>query len=280
MGIKNFIPQLSAKKIFKDLDTKHVLLKNCTSEYTGEITNKGSSIVISSIMSPTISDFDEDTGLAVPQTLSDESRTLYITESKSFNFTNGIISSVQSAKGDALLAEGLRKATIGFKNQAEQFVSGKYVDAGHQFVEDTLHSGNVYEYIMKGLIVLRENNVVDMDNVVLELPPALFYKLKLANIEGTTSSDAIESDGLFYRELGVQVFSSNNLPVDEDGYSHAMLRTKDAVAYVEQILMIQDYKPQGGFSKALKGLFVYGAKVLAPKQFVDLKFKTVAELVV
>ena len=49
-----------------------------------------------------------------------------------------------------------------------------------------------------------------------------------------------------------------------------MIRTKRAVAYAEQLSKVHAYRPELRFADALKGLHLYGAKVVYPAELVNL----------
>ena len=46
----------------------------------------------------------------------------------------------------------------------------------------------------------------------------------------------------------------------------AMLRTNKAIAFAGQIDKVEAYRPQDAFSDAIKGLYVFGAKIVRPEQ--------------
>ena len=64
---------------------------------------------------------------------------------------------------------------------------------------------------------------------------------------------------------GAPVKLSNNLYNDgTDDYM--MIKTKKAIAFAGQIEKTEAYRPHNLFADALKGLDVYGAKVVRPKE--------------
>ena len=63
---------------------------------------------------------------------------------------------------------------------------------------------------------------------------------------------------------------SNNLHNDgTDDY--LMVRTRRAVAFAGQISETEAYRPAGRFQDAVKGLDVYGAKVVRPNEMAAIK---------
>ena len=60
------------------------------------------------------------------------------------------------------------------------------------------------------------------------------------------------------------MFVSNNcVVITGDDYA-VQAGVPGAIAFAEQIVKVEAYRPQDSFSDALKGLHVYGAKVIRP----------------
>lgn len=276
MGVQNFIPTLWETKILKELDRQHMIVKNCTTKYSGTISGLGSKVKINSINTPTIADYVPNVTNITPEQLKDESRMLEITRSKFFAFYLDDVDDKQTTGG--ILTEGLRKAVIGLKDVAEQFVATSYLEAGSTVDENDLTSGNVLSTLMEARTNLYENNVTEGMEVVLEVTPAVWQKMVLADIVYTDTGNTIRQ-GKFSPVLGMKVFMSNNLVVSGDEHN-CIMRTKEAVGYAEQIMKTEKYKPENSFSEAVKGLHVYGMKVLKPKEIVRLQLEIGDETVI
>ena len=91
-----------------------------------------------------------------------------------------------------------------------------------------------------------------------------------------TSSDnsSAMSNGALGNLVGFEVFVSPNVAVDSSGYTKCLARTKRAVAFAEQINEIEAYRPELRFADAVKGLHLYGAKIVYPKEICLLSCKT------
>ena len=50
-----------------------------------------------------------------------------------------------------------------------------------------------------------------------------------------------------------------------------MLRTDKAIAYAEQISKVEAFRPDDAFSDAIKGLLVFGGKIVRPEQLYIIK---------
>lgn len=280
MGVQNFIPVLWSQKILKELDKEHMLVKNCSTSYSGEITGLGSSVKINSINTPTIGDYVPNSTVITPEQLKDESRMLTIEKAKYFAFFIDKVEKHQAQNG--VMEEGLRKAVIALKDAAEQYIAGLYTQAGKTITNGTVKSSNIFSILEQGKTYLFENNVPKDGEIILEVTPDIWQKMVLADIvyNNQNNGDTIKT-GQYSPVLGMKVFMSNNLTFsrtsDTVAASKCLMRTKEAIGYAEQIMDTVKYMPESSFSEAVKGLHVYGAKVLKPKEFIALDLTTAAE---
>lgn len=277
MAARNFIPELVAEKMLQELQKEEVLIAHCTKEYSGQIEKQGSVVTILSVKRPTIGDYVEGVTEITPEEIQDESRKLEITEAKYFAFKVDRIAMKQS--GMKAFNEALRLASIGFKDEAEQFVAGKYVEAGENVVKTGVTSENILSTLLAAKVKLLRNNVSTSEEIFLEVTPEVYQKLVLAKIVYTESEEALKQ-GAYSPILGMRVYLSNNLVSDSDTQHHCMMRTKAAIGYAEQIIDVKKYEPEKSFGKAVKGLHVYGAKVISPEQLVHLDITITDETVI
>jgi hypothetical protein len=82
-------------------------------------------------------------------------------------------------------------------------------------------------------------------------------------VDASGTSEALRN-GMVGRAFGFDVLVSNNAPlVTGDDYA-VMAGVPSAITFAEQIVKVEPYRPQDSFSDALKGLHVYGAKLVRP----------------
>ena len=102
------------------------------------------------------------------------------------------------------------------------------------------------------------------------LPP-WFYSLFKDNLSAlfTDNVDMLRR-GVIGMYNGAEVKLSDNLYNDgTDDY--VMVRTKKAIAFAGQLKEVEAYRPHDLFADAVKGLDVYGAKVIRPKELYVVK---------
>lgn len=281
MSVKNFIPELWESKILKELDKEHVLVKNCTTKWSGKIEGVGSRVKINSINSPTITTYTPNTDLGDAEQLKDESRWLEITESPSFHFFLDQVDEKQATGG--LMQEGIRKAVIGLKDYVEAFLASKYTDAGSSVTNAALTSGNFFSTFMKAKRkLMRVGNVSTSTKCHAEVTPEVWEKGVLADIlYNNQDNGEMIRKGQYVQSLGMTFYISNNIPVvetNEDVVAQTcIVKTKEALAYAEQIMSVKKYEPDKRFGEAAKGLLVCGAKMTQPKQACKMALTTAAE---
>lgn len=270
MSYNNFIPQIWTTTMWKEREKKFVGIKNCNRDYEGQIKKAGDRVKISGLGDVTINDYTRnnfDTGLTL-QTMDDESTYLYITESKYFNVAVDNVDQAQA--NQKLMPEIMRKAALAQNDVADQFIFKKYVDAGATITENALTSKNIISTLTAGLQRLYENNVPEGENIVIEVSPAVFIKIWLAKILQDTDNSSMLTNGLKGKFLNAEVYMSNNIQ-KTNAVNHCIMRTKKAISYAEQYVETKAYDlGKDGFGEAVKGLLVYGAKTVYPKEMVRL----------
>lgn len=131
---------------------------------------------------------------------------------------------------------------------------------------------NAVEMLEDGFAVLYGNNCKTNFNYHAEICPSYFTKLRQNLTELFTSNVEMAKAGYVGKYGNALVSIENLLPQNEGNTEvYNILRTTKAIAFAEQIDKVEAYRPQDAFEDALKGLYVYGAKVVRPKEIVVIK---------
>ena len=267
----DFIPTVWASRLLTALGTSLVYgqASVCNRDYEGEIRKSGNTVKIASIGDVTIDDYTKDTDIGDPETLTDEEQTLLIDQSKYFNF---YVDSVDRAQQNVnVLDEAMRRSAWKLRDLSDTFLAATMeavVPAGNK-IGSTITpkvptKDDAYEYLVDLSVLLDESNApIDGRFVVV---PAWFHGLLLKDERfvksGTRRSDTAIRNGEVGEAAGFSILKSNNVP-NTTGTKYKILAGHSiATAYVEQILDVQTYKPEKRFGDAVKGLHVYGAKVV------------------
>lgn len=263
MAYQNFKQTFWSKHIQHELKKRAILADFCNTEFTGEA-KYGNQVKILGVGRPSIGNY-EGTDIGTPETVNDSSVFLPIDKAKYFNFMVDDVDKAQSVPG--LMESLMEEATLAMALQIDSDIAeiaGK--NAGTTSGSTEIKTAAAAKTaIDAGILKLRENDVQIGDDVVMEISPFVYQLLKDRYIELDTANSEMMKKGIVGYYDNVRVRVSNNLYNDNTN-DYCLIRTKKAVAYVNQIDKVEPYRPEGLFSDAIKGLNVYGAKVVRPKE--------------
>lgn len=271
MAIKNFIPTVWSENLYTELDRQYIGVKHCNREFEGDIRGRGSSVKICGVGAINVSNYTKDTDLATPQTLDDSVRELIIDQAKCFNFQIDDIDRAQTTP--KLMNAAMKVAASALANEADKYIYSLYEEAGNVIQDTAVSADTLLAHFIEARKLLYVNNVTDSSDIVFEVSPeiaALIIKAKLA-----TASDNVDvlENGCLGSIAGCKIFVSNNIAT-ADGENSTMYkclaRTGRAIAFAEQLSEINAYRPEKRFADAVKGLHLYGAKVVYPTEMVLL----------
>lgn len=265
----NFIPQVWAAALLTSLKKSLVYAQPgvVNRNYEGDIRGKGDSVRIRSINRPTIGTYSRNSTTITPENLTDAERTLLIDQSKYFAFEVDDIDSAQEANDS--MSEAIIEAAYGLRDVADQYVAALYSGAAsaNQIGTVSVTSADLaFTQIRKLRTKLDEANVPSEGRWVV-IPPwyegLLLENSKLVQTDQAGTDQGLRN-GRVGRVLGFDVLVSNNAPlVTGDDYA-VMAGYPGAISFAEQIVKTEKYRPESAFSDAVKGLHVYGAKLVRP----------------
>jgi hypothetical protein len=232
-------------------------------------------IKILAVNRPTIRKYNPGTAL-VRESAADSSQILKLDQYYYFNFEVEDIVKAQSQSG---LMEALTdEAAKGLTEEGDKYVASLIKEAAD--AEDSEVSSNaaavalstakVKAAVEAGFAALYKNNCKINDTYYLELAPDVFVTYRQELTELSTNNPEIIKKGAVGKVNNAYVCIENLLPT-EGNVTYNVLRTNKAIAFVEQIEKVEHYRPQDAFTDAVKGLYVYGAKIVRPKEIYVLK---------
>ncbi len=270
----NFIPTVWAARLLVALDKELVYgqANVCNRDHEGEIREAGNTVKIASIGNVTVANYVKNTNIGDPEALTDEEQMLLVDQSKYFNF---YVDSVDQAQQKVdVLDEAMRRAAQGLRAVADAYLAGLMAAAvkaentiGSEETPEIPTKDSAYELLVDMGVKLDEGNVPTDGRFVIV--PAWFHGLLLKDDRfvraGTATSDGRLGNGEVGEAAGFRILKSNNVPNVDGGAFKIMAGHAMATSYAEQILDVQTYKPERKFGDAVKGLHVYGAKVVRPE---------------
>jgi hypothetical protein len=275
MAIDNFIPEVWASELLVNLNKAHVYGAPgvVNRDYEGEITAGGDTVRINSIGRVTVGDYTKNTDIAAAETLTDAQATLLIDKQKFFNFQIDDIDKAQ--QNPKVMAAAMREAGYGLRNAVDTAIAALYADAASANLigstgtpkTDLATAGKPYEYLVD-LGVLLDNADVPGDGRFAIVPPWFEgYMLKDARFvgNGTAENTANLSNGRIGRAAGFDLYKSTNVPYAAGPIKYRVIAGHPmAWSLASQVTSMEAYRPQARFADAVKGLLVFGAKVVRP----------------
>jgi hypothetical protein len=266
MAVTHFQRTVWSTKIQTQLETISGLKDHCDYQFEGEI-KFAKEVKILGVTRPTIKTYVPGTPIE-REGGTDESQLLKINQFRYFNIEVDDVDKAQSVKGllDTLVSE----AAKGLAEEADKYIASLTVDAEYMSDSYEISTSTIVQEIEKGFKQLYENNCKVTDTFHLEVTPAFFTALRPALTELYTNNVEMLKKGIVGKFNNAYVSISNLLHNDgTDDY--CLLRTTKAIAFAGQIDKIEAYRPEDAFSDAVKGLYVFGAKIVRPEQLYVIK---------
>lgn len=275
--VDNFIPAIWSARILAALRPALVYASDLVAnrDYEGEIAQAGDRVHINSVGDPTIFDYTKNTDMPAAEELTDDQRTLVVTESRGFNFQLDDVDAAQ-ARG-AIMNQAMQNAAFGLRDQADQFAAGHHtdVDAANLLGADgspisIASASDAYDNLVELGVVLDEADV-PTDRRFVVVPP-WYHGLLLQDDRfvsfGTSDNRATLENGMVGAAAGFTIAKTNNVPIGDEGlaeeHNKVIAGYPGALSYAEQIPPEQTeaYRPERRFADAVKGLHLYGAHLV------------------
>lgn len=272
--ITNFQQTIWSKSILRSLEKITSLRNHCNFQYEKDSKN-AKEVKILSVNRPTIRTYVPGTAL-VRESAADSSQLLQLNQYRYFNFEVEDIVKAQSVPGlmEALTDEaGKGLALEGDKYVAEVVKAG--VDGGEvtaSATEIALTNSNAMASVEEGFATLYGKDCKVSDTFYLELAPKVFTTYRQQLTELSTNNPEILKKGAVGKINNALVCIENCLPESDTAY-YNILRTDKAIAFAEQIDKVEKYRPEDAFTDAVKGLYVFGAKIVRPDEIYVMKTK-------
>lgn len=242
-------------------------------DYEGDIEEAGDTVRITSISDPTIGTYVPNVTEINPEELTDAQRNLVVDQSKFWAFKVDDVDKRQ-AKGN-VMPEAMSRAAYRLADQTDQYVASFYTGAvTANVIGSTGAPINVYttptDFYAKVLVPLRTRLTradVPKTGRYCVVPPEGYASLLLddrfTDYSKSGQTEALRN-GAVGKAAGFEIFESNNAPEPTPGVHVVQAGVQAAISFAEQINKTEAFRPEKGFGDAVKGLALYGAKLVRP----------------
>lgn len=275
MAISNFIPTLWSETLYSELKNNYVAVKLSNRDFEGEIRGEGDRVKIVGVGPVTVFDYQKNSDMPAPEVLTDSERTLIIDQAKGFNFCIDSIDLAQSKK--TLMQAAMKEASDALADVADRYIYSLTDENVREITNSAVTSTSILSTISDARRMLMEANVPNSAKISLEVSPAIEQKLVLAKVLRSTDNERDLSRGYIGSLMGFDIYVTNNIAANGDGSYRCIARTSRAISFAEQISAVKAYEPELRHGDAVKGLHLYGAKIVYPKEMVVLNLTPAEE---
>jgi hypothetical protein len=273
MAITNFIPEIWSAAVQQALQEQAVIAPLVSREFEGDA-RRGNQVNITGVVVPTITDYAGAGRVTSAEDLDDAGDQLPIDQEKSFDFHVDDIDRVQAAGS---FEAWTTAAARGLANDADAFLGAAMATEGTTLttsmsdIGGATNPGNAAHTVIRDANkALNKANIPDGGRVALINAEFEAYlldadaKLTSADVSGDPSGLRNATIGMY---LGFRFVRSNLLP--ELDLPQAVFFWAPSVPYVSQINQTEGLRSHTKFADRVRGLHVYGAKVMDLPGYAD-----------
>ena len=279
---QNFIPEVWSKRLQAMLFTDTIMMQCVNHNYEGEIKNAGDTVNILTAGEVAVNSLHSD---AITYNEIEPAKTqLVIDQKKFFAFKINDVAAAQS--GNDIMEAHLGNAKKAIEVDQDSYLLSLYTEASEQNVRGdsdtavTLTTDNIYGEFVELAKLLKNSNAISLNsqaakplgttktsNPWVVINPDI-EAILLQSQQFTSSFQIGEKtvrDGAIGRIAGMDVLVSTNLRADAKGAIPVLAGTNDAITFASQVSKIEKIRDINTFSDLVRGLYLYGAKVVQPR---------------
>jgi len=273
-GEQHFIPEVFSKKLQAKFYAQTVLSEVTTNEYEGEISGLGNKVNIRAVPAVSVADY---TGSLSYADVTSSTIELNIDKAKSYAFK---VDDILREQADIdFMNEASKDAAQNMKIAIEQDVFAN-VAAGSSLTDvnstpSNITTSNVLGFILEAGENLDVNNIPEEDRFMI-INPAVASVLKQSELrQAYLTGDSVSPlrNGFIGMVDRFRMYVSNNLSTTS-GVSSGLYGHPKAIAYASQFTNTESVRLESSFGDGVRGLAVYGYKVVLPTAIGEFKLQT------
>ena len=261
MAITNFVPQIWSAGVNTAFQSAQIVIPTTNQAYIGDA-RKGNTVKIIGATTPTITDYKAANRTISAEALTDSSVSLLIDQEKAFSF---LVDDVDAAQAAGAFEAWTMAAGGALAEDAEAYVIAKLVsEAGVNANSGTAVTVDTYAKAMtalRGIRTAMTKNKVPAAGRFVAVNPA-FADLLVSGL-GLEASGLGENElrnGVVAKVYGLTVLETPLFA--EATKPYAVGYHSSSIAFVSQIEDTESLRATTSFADIVRGLHVYGAKVV------------------
>jgi len=274
VSVATFVPEIWTGKLLTAFDKKLVYADLINRDYEGEISAAGDTVRINSVGDVAIAEYVPGTTEVDPETLDTADQTLVVDQAHYFAFEVDDVDKRQAKAG--LVAEATRRAGHNLADIVDQFIVDLYtgVDADNDIGGLAITDGDTaYSMLLAMRTACNEADIPDDGRWAVL--PAWITGLLLDNSKFVANPALAQTggnllNGKIGRAAGFDIYESNNNPLITGDDYLAWAGIKPAITMAQQINEVEAYRSHKHFADVVRGLLLYGAKLIRPDAIVTV----------
>ena len=277
MAISQTIAQIWSARIYAKLEKNLIFAQEgvVNRDYEGEIRAFGDRVHVHAFNDVTIGSYVKNSTTLTYEQLTDTRVTLLIDQARYFSFKVDDLDAAQQQP--KLIDAAADRAAYQLAEDADAYIAGLYTGASASAPDNTIETSqftatNVYQKLVDLSVLMDQVNLPAEGRFVV-VPPWVKGLLLQNSTFVTASVPEVVLNGQIGQIAGLNVLVSNNTKTTGTSpvVSHMVAGHPSAWTYAEQIVNLEGLRPEGSFADAVRGLHLYGAKVLDGARLFDLQ---------
>ena len=276
MSVTQFIPKVWSARILQKLRNTLVYGQSqvVNTEFQGEISQFGDTVHVHGHSDVTVSPYVRNTTTLTYQGLNDERRSLTVDQSDYFAVS---MDDLDAAQVKPKLMDSISQdAAYQLAAVQDAYIAGLYPQAG-QVLDDAgtaraITAANAYSTFVQAGEMMDNNNVPESGRYAI-VPPWLASQLLLDDRYFLQARGDAVLNGQIGTIAGISILKSNRVPVTgtTTQVTHILIGHSMAISFASQLNKVEALRAEGSFADRLRGLTLYGAKVMYPEALIQLR---------
>jgi N4-gp56 family major capsid protein len=275
MAVNQFIPKVWSARILQKLQSTLVYgqAQIVNTDYQGEISEHGDTVYIHGHSDVTVSPYIRNTTTLNYQLLNDERRSITIDQSDYFAVSVDDLDAAQTKP--KLLDSVAQDAAYQLARVQDTYISGLGAAGAGGLLEGAAGAArqitavNAYTTFVEASVMLDEKNIPE-DGRYAVVPPWMAAELLKDDRYFLQAKGDAVLNGQIGTIAGIAILKSNRVPVGTSVYS-VLIGHNMAISFASQINKVEGLRAVNSFADLLRGLTLYGGKVLYPEALIKLR---------
>lgn len=274
MAYPNFIPKVWSARILQKLRDTLVYGQSqvVNTDYEGEISQFGDTVYVHGHSSVSTAPYTRDTTTLNYEVLSDERRSLVIDQSDYFAVSHDDLNQAQTKP--KLLDSISQDAAYQLAAVQDGYIANLGVAGAGTVIDDSgtarqITAANAYTTFLEASVLMDEANIPETGRYAVVPPWMAAQLLQDDKYFLKASADAV-LNGQVGRIANINILKSNRVPVGSTVHN-ILIGHRMAISFASQINKTEKLRDKDSFADLLRGLTLYGAKVLYPEALFNLR---------